>query len=96
VAIDQPALAGLEGAYRFPPSFAAHLTREEGRLFFQATRQPRFEALPFARDRFFLSASPAELSFARDGTGKVTHLLLHQSGEHLVGKRAAFSSGPGA
>jgi CubicO group peptidase (beta-lactamase class C family) len=86
-AIERSVLPDYEGAYRFSSDFVVSVTREEGRLFFRATRQPRFEILPAARDQFFMNSSPAELSFTRGRTGEITHLIVHQSGEHLVGKK---------
>lgn len=86
-AVARSALPDYEGTYRFSSDFEASITRVDDRLFFRATRQPRFEIFPAARDRFFMNSSPAELSFTRGRRGEVTHLIVHQSGEHLVGKK---------
>jgi hypothetical protein len=40
-----------------------------------------------ARRPFFVRAVRAEIDFVRDAAGKVTELVLHQSGQNLHGKR---------
>jgi len=42
-----------------------------------------------AEDRFFSKLVGAELEFKRDAAGKVTHLVLHQGGRQMEGKRIA-------
>ena len=79
--------SGYAGAYRFSADFIVSVTCRNGRLLFQATRQPRFELFPAGRDEFFMKASPAELTFVRDRTGAVTHMILHQNGQHLMGQK---------
>ena len=47
---------------------------------FPATAQPRFETYSEKKDEFFRTAVDAQISFVRDDTGKVTHLVLDQNG----------------
>lgn len=91
-AIERSALPDYEGTYWFSSDFEVSIARKDDRLFFKATRQPRFEIFPAVRDRFFMNSSPAELSFTRGRMGAVTLLTLHQSGEHLVGKKLGVTS----
>lgn len=82
VSLSPDILKGYTGDYVMAPQFILAVTAEDGRLFVQATNQPRFEIFATARDEFFLKAVKAQISFGRDDTGKVTHLTLHQNGAH--------------
>ncbi len=68
------------GRYPFVPSFVITVTAEGTQLFGQATNQPRFKLTPVAADRYAVQGVAAEISFERDGAGKVTALILHQNG----------------
>ena len=56
------------------------MTRAGDRLLTQATTQGQVEVFPESAAKFFVRAFDAQITFARDGTGKVTHLILHQGG----------------
>lgn len=74
-------LAELVGRYPLTPAFALDISREGGRLFVQATGQPRVRLLASAPDHFFLPAVPdAELRFERDSSGAVVAVVLRQGG----------------
>lgn len=47
----------------------------------QATGQPQFELFPESETKFFLKVIDAKVTFVKDDTGKVTHLILHQGGD---------------
>ena len=58
------------------------MTSKEGdRLMAQATGQPQFELFPESETKFFLKIIDAKVTFVKDDTGKVTHLILHQGGD---------------
>lgn len=75
------------GKYELRPGFVVTVTREEDRIFVQATGQPRFELFPRSATEFFLKAVAAEIVFVVDGEGPATELVLHQGGRELPGKR---------
>jgi uncharacterized protein YneR len=87
VALSPEALAELAGEYELAPGFSIMVTAEEGKLFGQATGQPKFELFAEAKDKFFLKVVEAKIDFERGPDGKVTGLILHQGGRDMPGKR---------
>jgi CubicO group peptidase (beta-lactamase class C family) len=57
--------------------------REGGRFLTQATGQQQVEIYPASPTKFFLKVVEAEIDFNRDGSGKVTGLVLHQNGRDM-------------
>lgn len=75
-------LAEYVGVYRLGAA-AFTLKCEGGRLEVQLTGQPFFPVYPSAKDEFFYKVVNAQLSFVRDGGGKIVALILHQNGRDL-------------
>ncbi len=75
------------GTYAFSPQFKVAVTYENGRLFVQATNQPKFGIYPESPTKFFLRAVDAEVDFEKDDSGKVVALVLHQAGHTSRGVR---------
>jgi D-alanyl-D-alanine-carboxypeptidase/D-alanyl-D-alanine-endopeptidase len=80
MALDAKDLPAYTGEYVFGPTFSIRVTAEGPHLYAQATAQPRFEIFPEKQDEFFLKVVDAQISFIRDATGQVTHLVLQQNG----------------
>lgn len=78
--LDPKILETYVGAYQLAPTFTITITREEGRLFAQATSQPKFEIFAEKEDEFFLKALDAQISFTKNEAGAVTGMILHQGG----------------
>jgi CubicO group peptidase (beta-lactamase class C family) len=87
VTLDEKILERYVGEYQLSPAFSITVTREGGRLFAQATDQPRFEIFAEKEDRFFLKAVKADVEFTKDENGKVNGLVLHQGGGRTPGKK---------
>ncbi len=87
VVLNPQQIASYPGEYVLAPTFSIVVTAEGGRLFGQATGQPKFELFASAVDEVFLKVVDAQISFGRDGEGKVTHLTLHQNGAHQKAMR---------
>jgi hypothetical protein len=68
------------GSYPLSAAFAINITTARGGLFAQATNQPRLGLRETSPDRFTLVGVAAEISFQRDGDGRVRSLVLHQNG----------------
>ena len=68
------------GTYQLAPVFAIVVTREGGRLFIQATGQPRLEVFASSEREFFLKAVNAQITFEVGDAGRARALLLHQNG----------------
>ena len=78
IVLDPKLLPAYAGEYIFSPTFSMRISVEGSHLYAQATAQPRFEIFAEKQDEFFLKVVDAQISFVRDATGKVTHLVLHQ------------------
>jgi CubicO group peptidase (beta-lactamase class C family) len=87
IQIDPKILETYVGVYELAPGFSVAITREGSRLFGQATGQPRFEMFAQKDTEFFLRVVDAQITFVRDETGKVTHLILHQNGIDQKGRK---------
>jgi CubicO group peptidase (beta-lactamase class C family) len=70
------------GEYELAPGFTINVTREADKLWIQATGQPRAQIFPESQTKFFLKVVDAQVTFVKDSAGKVTHLVLHQGGDH--------------
>ena len=68
------------GRYQLARNVLVTVSREGERLFIQVTGQQRFEVFPESETRFFLRAVEAQVSFGRDESGAVDHLVVHQNG----------------
>lgn len=80
VPVEPDTLETYVGEYELAPAFRITVTRQGGRLFIQATGQPKFEVFGESQAKFFLKVVEAQISFIKDDAGKVTSLILHQGG----------------
>lgn len=87
IAVDPDLLGAYVGEYQLAPNFSISVTREGGRLFIQATGQDQFQAFPESETDFFLKVTDAQISFIKDDSGRTTHLVLHQNGRDIQGKK---------
>jgi CubicO group peptidase (beta-lactamase class C family) len=74
ITLDPQLLDTYVGEYQLSPTFAIKITREENRLFAQATGQPKFEIYAEKPNEFFLKVVDAQITFEAAG------LILHQGG----------------
>ena len=86
-AVDTAVLESYVGTYELAPSFAITITRENEKLFAQATGQDRFELFAESKTKFYLKVVDAQVSFIPNSTGKIEQLTLHQNGQNMPGKR---------
>lgn len=87
IAVQPALLDAYVGEYQLAPNFVIAITKEGNLLFGQATGQSRFRLHPEAETEFFLTEVDAQVSFVKDATGKVTHLILHQGGQDVKGDK---------
>jgi len=71
------------GQYKLNPRLAFHITQEGNRLFCQASGQGKLELHPESETEFFTREIDATITFVRDEKGKVTKLILQQSGHNV-------------
>lgn len=79
-AVDEKTLETYVGNYAIVPAFAIAISRSGGKLYGQATSQPRFRLHATSQRDFAVRAVPASVTFEVDAKGKVTGLVLHQNG----------------
>jgi CubicO group peptidase (beta-lactamase class C family) len=75
--VDPAVYDAYAGSYEINPGVALTVTREGDQLAVQATGQPKDFAVPESETTFFSRISPARLSFAKDATGKIDRLIIH-------------------
>ncbi|WP_414584780.1 serine hydrolase [Scytonema sp. PCC 10023] len=75
------------GQYQLAPNFILTISKEQDKLYAQATGQPRFELFPESETEFFIKEVDAQITFVKNIKGQVTHLILHQNGQDLEAKK---------
>ena len=74
-------LDSYAGVYRLAPLVKFTVTSESGKIFVQITGQPRARIYPESDEKFFYRAVDAQITFEKGKDGRVTSLVLHQSGQ---------------
>jgi hypothetical protein len=80
-------LATYVGEYEITPQFTFVITKEQDRVFLQATGQQKVEIFAEAENKFFLKVNDAQLRFLKDDAGKITKAVLKQSGREIEAKK---------
>jgi hypothetical protein len=80
IPVDPKILEGYVGRYQLAPAFIIAITREDDRLYEQATGQPKFQIFSESEKSFFLKVVDAQIAFKTDAQGRATELTLHQNG----------------
>jgi CubicO group peptidase (beta-lactamase class C family) len=73
------------GTYELTPAFNIVITLEGDQLMEQAANQNKLPIFPESETLFFLRVVDAEVEFAKNDKGEVTHLVLHQNGRDQKG-----------
>lgn len=81
VQLDPRSLDQFVGRYELEAGSVLSITRSGEHLWLKATGQPRYQMFPESPTDFFLKAIDAQVSFAKDASGKVTHLIFHRDGD---------------
>jgi CubicO group peptidase (beta-lactamase class C family) len=85
--IDPAIYDGYVGEYELQPGFTLTVTREDDRLFAQATGQSRAELFAESETAFFLKVVDARVVFTPGPDGRAVQLVLHQGGQEITAKR---------
>ncbi|MGE5437212.1 MAG: serine hydrolase [Syntrophothermus sp.] len=75
------------GKYELDKNFIFTITEENGKLYVQATGQPRTEIFPESETKFYAKVVNAQFVFQKDDKGNVTGLTLFQNGQELFSKK---------
>ncbi|HTJ50775.1 MAG TPA: serine hydrolase [Cyclobacteriaceae bacterium] len=81
VSIDKALYALYAGKYDYGNNVIVAITKENDKLFAQATNQPKFEILPTSEKEFTVQELNAKLLFVKEPDGKVSKLILDMAGE---------------
>jgi hypothetical protein len=87
LALSPEQLERCVGRYELAPGFVLEVTREGGRVFSQATGQPKSEIFAESETEFFFKVVDAQLSFQLEGKNPANGLVLHQGGRDRPAKR---------
>jgi len=87
VAVDEGILQRYVGVYELGPEFSIAVTRSGGKLFIRGTGQPVFEFLAASPTEFLRTAGDVRVTFVRDLSGAVTHLVIYQDGFEREAKK---------
>ena len=85
--VNEKFLDSYTGEYELQAGFTITVTKEGNRLFAQATGQPKFELFSTSETHWFLKVVDAKVEFIKDGSGKVSKLILNQGGQKIDGTK---------
>jgi len=71
------------GEFQLSPGAVFTIRRDGDRLMARLTGQSFLEIFPESETEFFYNAVDAQITFVKDSQGRVTDLILHQSGQNL-------------
>jgi hypothetical protein len=77
------------GTYELAPNFKVMITLEGNQLNAQASGQPKVPIFASSETRFFYKVVNAEIEFFKNTAGAVSHLVLYQNGQEVMGKRVS-------
>jgi ketosteroid isomerase-like protein len=76
-AIDFRVLTGYAGTYRNEAGTVWQVIVEGNRIFLKLANEPRIEIFPEAETEFFTKGYKSGVTFVRDASGKVVHMVKH-------------------
>ncbi|MGI8467729.1 MAG: serine hydrolase [Pyrinomonadaceae bacterium] len=83
IAVDAKILENYVGQYQVAPNVVITFTVENGKLTGQLNGQPKFSLFPESETKFFSKDVNAQITFAKDASGKITGLTLRQGGSDI-------------
>lgn len=76
--------AEYEGSYLLGGNAVLRVFEDQGQMYIQLTGQGPLPVFARAKDVFFATIAEIEVVFARDESGQIDALILHQHGEHRL------------
>lgn len=83
IEIDPKVYDNYVGEYELAPNVIIKITKEDNNLYAQLTDQDKFEIFPESEEEFFYKVVDAKITFQKDDTGNVTHLILYQNAQEI-------------
>ena len=87
VPVDAKIFDGYVGRYELAPGLILTVTKEEDKLMAQATGQQKAQLFPESESKYFYKVADVQISFVKNGQGKISHLILNQSGNEREAKK---------
>jgi CubicO group peptidase (beta-lactamase class C family) len=84
---DKSSFESFVGRYRVRANYTITISKEDGRLFSQATGMPKLEILPIAEKEFAVKGFNIKITFISDETGQITSLIVHQAGTEVKARK---------
>jgi ketosteroid isomerase-like protein len=84
IKVDSKIYDDYVGQYEIASNVLLDITKEGEKLMSQTTGQTKMELLPESEIEFFIKGFTAQFVFVRDGTGKVTKLIINQEGQRVT------------
>ena len=75
------------GVYELAPEVQITVSLRQGRLEARVTGQPSAPIYPETESDYFYKVVDAQITFVRDGEGRVVELVLHQNGRDATAKK---------
>jgi CubicO group peptidase (beta-lactamase class C family) len=90
VTVPTEILSKYVGTYVLQPGFDLVIALEGNQMITQATGQGKIPIFAESETKFFPKVMEASIEFFKDSKGAVSHLILHQGGSELAGRRAGY------
>jgi Domain of unknown function (DUF3471) len=81
IKVDPKLFDAYVGQYEVDSNFILTISREGDRLMAAPTSRPQAELFPESETKYFFKVIDAQITFVKDESGNVTHLILHQGGD---------------
>jgi len=85
--VDPKIYDAFVGKFMLDLDFIIAITKENERLFTQATGQPKYEIFPESETKFFFKVVDAQITFVKNEKGEVIELILHQFGKDHTARK---------
>ncbi len=87
VPVDAKVSARYAGQYQISPALLLTVTSENGKLFVQATKQPKVQLHPESETKFFIAEAEIEMRFLPDNKGDVSQVVVRFNGQEAKARR---------
>jgi hypothetical protein len=84
---DKSSFESFVGRYRVRDNYTITISKEDDRIFSQATGMPKLEILPISETEFAVKGFNIKITFISDKTGEITSLIVNQSGTEVKARK---------
>lgn len=87
IASDPTVYEHYVGEYEMAPNVVITVTKEENKLICRALGRPQVELIPEDKSKFFVKEYDAQITFAENNAGGVTHAVICLNGREVQAKK---------